>query len=121
SPRWLIVEDESLVAMLIEDALGEIGLATMGPASRVARALDLIRSDPPQGAILDVNLAGEEVYPVAEELASRGIPFIFLTGYGRRGIRQGFDARPVLGKPFTVEQVQAAVRRCADQHRNETA
>lgn len=112
---WLIVEDESLVAMLIEEALTEIGLATLGPATRVARAIQLIEARPPQGAVLDVNLAGEKVYPVADRLAALGIPFVFLTGYGEAGVRQGYDGRPVLQKPFSIEQVQMAVQRLQEK------
>jgi CheY-like chemotaxis protein len=108
---WLIVEDESLVAMLIEEALTEIGLPTLGPATRVAKAIQLIEAHPPEGAVLDVNLAGEKVYPVADTLAAFGIPFVFLTGYGEAGVRQGYEGRPVLQKPFSIEQVQMAVKR----------
>src|SRR4051812_18350592 len=82
SQGWLIVEDESLIAMLVQDAVEEMGLATMGPASRVAHALQLLNDGRPDGAILDVNLDGEKVYPVADELMARNIPFMFLTGYG---------------------------------------
>lgn len=107
---WLIVEDESLVAMLIEEALTEIGLTTLGPATRVSKAIQLIEAHPPQGAVLDVNLAGEKVYPVADRLVALGIPFVFITGYGEAGVRQGYDGRPVLQKPFSIEQVQTAVK-----------
>jgi CheY-like chemotaxis protein len=107
---WLIVEDEPLVAMLVEDAISEMGLPTAG-ATRVERALQLIAEDAPAGAILDVNLAGEQVYPVAAVLVERGIPFLFLTGYGENAIRNEFEMMPVVKKPFTVEQIQLAVRR----------
>jgi CheY-like chemotaxis protein len=109
-PPWLIVEDEALVAMLIEDAISDMGLAPIGPASRVSRALALIAERPPKGAILDVNLAGEPVYPVADALAAQGIPFLFLTGYAKSGIPRHFEKTPIVGKPFTIEQIQAAVR-----------
>jgi CheY-like chemotaxis protein len=107
---WLIVEDEALVAMLIEDAISDMGLAPVGPATRVLQALALIAERPPKGAILDVNLAGEPVYPVADALAARRIPFLFLTGYAESGIPQQFENAPVVGKPFTIEQIQSAVR-----------
>lgn len=108
---WLIVEDESLITMLIEEALSDIGLRVAGTANRVARALHLIQDRAPNGAILDVNLAGEQVYPVAEVLAARRIPFVFLTGYGEHAIRPDFAAMPVVQKPFVAEQIQSAVRR----------
>lgn len=108
---WLIVEDESLVAMSIEDALAELGLGVVGPFSRVAKALPSAREAALAGALLDVNVAGEPVYPVAEILAGRGVPIVFLTGYGSAGLRADFRDRPTITKPFTPEQIAAAVRR----------
>ena len=107
---WLIVEDESLVAMLIEDAISELGLDPVGPVGRVAAALELLQSHNPEGAILDVNLAGEAVYPVAAVLAERNIPFVFITGYGKSGLNSPFADRPVLQKPFMTAQIQGAVQ-----------
>lgn len=108
---WLIVEDEPLVAMLVEDAIAELGLTATGPATRVDKALQLIEEQTFAGAILDVNLAGEAVYPVATVLRERQIPFLFLTGYGEEAIRRDFDNMPIVKKPFTVEQIQTAIRR----------
>ena len=110
SKGWLIVEDEGLVAMLIEDAINELGLNAVGPVSRVAAALQLLKDFTPEGAILDVNLAGETVYPVAAVLAERNIPFVFITGYGKPGISSRFTDRPVLQKPFMTAQIQTLVR-----------
>jgi CheY-like chemotaxis protein len=107
---WLIVEDEPLVAMLVEDAIAELGLTPSGPAARVDTALQLIEERALAGAILDVNLAGEPVYPVAAVLRERQIPFLFLTGYGEEAIRDDFDMMPIVKKPFTVEQIQTAIR-----------
>jgi DNA-binding response OmpR family regulator len=107
---WLIVEDEPLVAMLVEDAIAELGLTASGPATRVDKALQLIEERTFAGAILDVNLAGEPVYPVATLLRERQIPFLFLTGYGEETIRGDFDKMLVVRKPFTVEQIQTAIR-----------
>lgn len=107
---WLIVEDEPLVAMLVEDAIAELGLTASGPATRVDKALQLIEERTFAGAILDVNLAGEPVYPVATLLRERQIPFLFLTGYGEEAIRGDFDKMLVVRKPFTVEQIQTAIR-----------
>ena len=108
---WLIVEDEPLVAMLVEDAIAELGLTATGMATRVDKALQLIEEQTFAGAILDVNLAGEAVYPVATVLRERQIPFLFLTGYGEEAIRRDFDNMPIVKKPFTVEQIQTAIRR----------
>lgn len=107
---WLIVEDEPLVAMLVEDAIAELGLTASGPATRVDKALQLIEEQTFDGAILDVNLAGEPVYPVAALLRERKIPFLFLTGYAEEAIHGDFDKMLIVRKPFTVDQIQAAIR-----------
>ena len=98
--RVLLVEDEMMVAMLLEDMLADLGHAVVGPISRVDRAVEAARREPLDAAILDVNLDGQEVYPVAEALAARGIPFAFATGYGSEGLREPWRGRPVLRKPF---------------------
>lgn len=98
--RILIVEDEMIVAMLIEDILSDAGATIVGPAARVARALDLLSEGTVDAALLDVNLAGEMTTPVAEELRRRGIPFAFATGYGAAGVPAGFSGQPLLQKPF---------------------
>jgi len=107
---WLIVEDEELVAVLIEDAIAELGLTTIGPADRVVKALALLDRHHPQGALLDINIAGEEVYPVAAALRDRKIPFAFLTGYGESSVIAGYATRPVLQKPFMAGQIEAVIR-----------
>jgi DNA-binding response OmpR family regulator len=111
--RWLIVEDESLVAMLIEETLIELGFETIGPVNRVANAIELVVAERLTGAILDVNLGGEPVYPLADALRSRGVPFVFLTGYGEAGIHSEFAQYPVLQKPFSIDQMQAVLKRLA--------
>ena len=117
---WLIVEDERLVAMLIEDAITELGLAAVGPVGRVTAALKLLESETPEGAILDLNLAGEAVYPVAELLAARKIPFVFITGYGKPGVNTPFTDRPILQKPFMTAQIQRLVKELQTQSRAAT-
>jgi DNA-binding response OmpR family regulator len=84
--RVLIVEDEMLVALLIEDFLTDIGCHVVGPCGSVQAALDAVRNRAIDLAILDVNLDGEMVYPVAELLAEQQIPFLFLSGYGIEAI-----------------------------------
>jgi two-component sensor histidine kinase/DNA-binding response OmpR family regulator len=99
--RVMVVEDEVLIAMVLVDQLQEIGLATVGPYSRVA---DALKADGDvDAAILDVNLGGESVYPVAEMLDARGIPFAFMTGYGSASIDARFAAVPVLQKPIEAK------------------
>lgn len=98
--RVLIVEDEMLVAMLIEDFLTELGCSTIGPCGSVASALAAAETEAFDMAVLDVNLAGEKVYPVAEFLMERHIPFLFLSGYGDEAIPRGRTGWRVCAKPF---------------------
>lgn len=109
-PRILVAEDETIVSMLIEDLLSDMGYEVVGPAARVPRALSLAENESLDGAILDVNLAGQMTYPVADILAARNVPFIFLTGYGAPGLPETFRARPILDKPFSPDQLRAALR-----------
>lgn len=105
----LIVEDETIVSFLIEDMLGELGAAEVRHAAGVASALALVDERRPDAVVLDVNLGGEAVYPVAERLAARGIPFVFATGYGRQGLAPAWSDRPTLQKPFPLEALAAAM------------
>ena len=107
--RVLVVEDETLVAMLLEDMLGDLGCEVAATASRIAQAVELAR-DPGLAfdvAILDVNVAGESITPVAQALSERPVPFVFATGYGESGVPEAFRGRPVLQKPFGMADVQA--------------
>jgi CheY-like chemotaxis protein len=98
--RVLLVEDEIMVALLLEDMLAELGHSVIGPVARLGKALKTARSEAFDVAFLDVNLDGQEVYPVAEVLAARGTPFVFVTGYDRTGLRAPYGDRPTLQKPF---------------------
>lgn len=109
--RILVVEDEMIVAMLIEDILMDNGAIVVGPAARVNKALDLLGSENVDAALLDVNLAGENTAPVAEELRRRGIPFAFATGYGVAGVPEGFAGQPLLQKPFQERDLQEVMAR----------
>src|SRR4051794_22900016 len=82
--RVLVVEDEMIVAWLLQDMLADLGCAVVGPAARVSQALAMIDAEAIDAAVLDVNLNGQKSYPVADALAARGMPFVFSTGYGRR-------------------------------------
>lgn len=98
--RILVVEDDMLVAMLLEDLLNEHGCALVGPAARLARAMDLAAVEIIDAALLDLNVDGKQVYPVAEILRKRGIPFAFVTGYGANWVSSTYRDRPTLQKPF---------------------
>jgi len=103
--RVIVVEDETLVAILLEDMLTDLGCEVLWTAHRVPRALDLVAQSTPDAAVLDVNIAGDEVYPVAQALAERNIPFVFATGYGTRGLSDDWRGRPIVQKPFQVEHL----------------
>lgn len=109
SLRVLIVEDEAEVALQLEDMLGDLGCNVVGPASRVGQALGLLDRQPIDAAVLDLNVAGELVYPVADRLAERGVPFIFATGYGRSALADAYRTRPILEKPFLLSQLGKAL------------
>ena len=113
--RVLVVEDEALIAFLLEDLLAELGCRVVGPAARLGAALALARDEDLDCAILDVNIGGEPVHPVAEILAERGIPFIFATGYGEARGESRFGRRPVLAKPFKPEEICDALTRLLAQ------
>jgi len=107
--RVLLVEDEAMVAMMIEDMLSDLGCLVIGPASRVSSALDLLDDEAIDAAVLDVNLGGEAVFPVADRLAAVGVPFVFSTGYGLAGLDDRHAARPVLQKPYSRDRLGAAL------------
>jgi CheY-like chemotaxis protein len=112
--RVLLVEDESIIAMLLEDVLQQLGHQVVGPAARVSKAMELAEHEALDVAILDVNLNGQKVYPVAAVLAARGIPFVFASGYGRDSLPAPYGDRPTLIKPFQwrdLEMVLAQVQR----------
>jgi CheY-like chemotaxis protein len=101
--RILVVEDELMIRMLLEDMLGELGYAIVAEAGRLDEALEAVRSADFDLAILDVNLNGQPIAPVADALAARGTPFVFATGYGDRGLPDTHRDRPVLKKPFHLD------------------
>jgi CheY-like chemotaxis protein len=104
-----VIEDEMLVAMNIEDMLLDLGHEVAGLASRLGPALALARESRFDAAMLDVNLAGEPSYPVADVLIERGVPFLFATGYGRQGIEEPYRAYPLLQKPFRAVELGQAL------------
>lgn len=118
--RVLIVEDEALVAMLVEDGLVGAGARVVGPAATVDEALLLIEGTASDGglaaAVLDLNLSGEAVFPVADRLMALGVPFLFATGYAE-GCNTGGHAAPMLHKPFDLERLITAIEALAPASR----
>ncbi len=106
--RVLLVEDEALVAMLMRDMLTELGYSVVGPFSRPADAETAIAGGGVDAAVLDINLDGDMVYPLADILAARGIPFVFVTGYGAESIEKRFADVPVLQKPVEPQMLEGA-------------
>jgi CheY-like chemotaxis protein len=108
--RILVVEDEMMIAMLVEDMLSELGCAVVGPAHALDTALELARTELGlDAAVLDVNLAGESVFAVADALREKGVPAIFSTGYGDAGLREVDRGAPVLQKPFRAHDLARAL------------
>ncbi len=107
--RILLVEDDTMIAVLIESLLLGLGYVVVGPASRLDRALSLARDEPLNGAILDVNIRGGTVFPVAELLRARQIPFILASGYGDWALPADLQGQARLTKPFTADELQARV------------
>jgi CheY-like chemotaxis protein len=102
SKRVLVVEDELLVSMLIEDVLVGAGCRVVGPLTNLSDAILAARNEAVIDiALLDVNLRGEKVYPVADILTERGIPFVFLSGYGKTAIPNDRPNWRVCSKPFS--------------------
>ncbi len=99
-----------MIAMLVEDMLGELGCTVIGPAHAVATALDLASGEPEiDAALLDINLAGQPVFAIADALRARGVPMIFSTGYGESGLREIDRGSPVLQKPFRANDLATAL------------
>jgi CheY-like chemotaxis protein len=108
-PRILVVDDEPLVSMLVEDWLVELGCEVVGPARSVQQGLAIAGSAELDGAILDINLAGNTSYSVAETLKRRGVPFAFATGDVEIDKAAGFPDPIVLSKPFDFERVKTVL------------
>jgi CheY-like chemotaxis protein len=107
--RVLLVEDEMLVAWLIEDMLADLGCAVIGPASSVNQALAMIDAEAIDAAVLDLNLNGQMGYPVADALAAHGVPFVISTGYDKDTLPDDYRARPVLQKPMQRSELSDAL------------
>jgi CheY-like chemotaxis protein len=106
----LVVEDEGMVALLIEGMLEELGCEVMLSVATLEKATTAATRETFDFALLDVNLDGQLVFPVAEILRTRKVPFVFSTGYGRIGVPEAFEKYEVLNKPFGVEELERKLR-----------
>ena len=109
-PRVLVVEDEYLIRTLLEDMLADSGYAIAAAVGSLAGARAEAERAAFDVAILDVNLDGEEVYPVADILATRDLPFVFITGYGQASLPENYRSRPALQKPFKADHLKAVLK-----------
>jgi PAS domain S-box-containing protein len=102
----LLVEDESMVAMMVEETLAELGFCVIGPYGTLAEAMRAASNAHLDAAILDINLGGQLVYPVADLLCSKGVPVVFVTGYGMESIETRYTDIPLLQKPLDKRTLQ---------------
>lgn len=107
--RVLVVEDEPMIRLLLDDMLSELGYSMAAEAGRLDEALTVAKQAEFDIAILDVNLNGQPVTPVVDVLVERGVPFVFVSGYARRGIPEAHSKTPLLQKPFQAESLARAL------------
>jgi CheY-like chemotaxis protein len=117
--RVLIVEDEIIVALFMEDLLGEFGYEVAGVVSQLDDAM--AHAPDYDAAVLDVHLNGRSVFDFADTLAARGVPFVFATGYGERGIPDRHRARPVLQKPFQPDDLKQVLEQIVPKQQKNNA
>jgi CheY-like chemotaxis protein len=110
-----VVEDEMIVAWLLEDMLTGFGCTIVGPAARVDQALAVLDGEPIDAAVLDINLNGQKSFPVADALAARGVPFAFATGYHKDSLPRAYQGFPVLQKPFSKSELASTLERLLAQ------
>jgi CheY-like chemotaxis protein len=111
--KVLVLEDETLVSMMVEDMLLDLGCEVVGPFAKLDQALAFVASAHGQidAALLDVNLGGVRSFPMAEALADKGVPFVFTTGYDESGLPDIWRGRPTLRKPFMMGEMADALRK----------
>jgi CheY-like chemotaxis protein len=108
--RVLVIEDESMVAMLLQDMLAEIGCEVIGVVSRFNDAVEKAKSLAFDIAVLDINLNGRYTFPIADLLAERGVAFVVATGYGTTSLPESVQRVPILPKPFRQRDLKRALR-----------
>jgi CheY-like chemotaxis protein len=111
TPRILIVEDEVLIALDTQETLCEVGYEVIGPATSIDQALMLLKTAPLDGAVMDINLGQEQIWPVADALAARKVPFVLLTGMASDcKIPDAHRDAPLIGKPVLPDKLLAALK-----------
>lgn len=116
--RILVVEDEIMIQLLLEDMLDELGYTVAAQAARIDQALAAAKTAELDLAILDVNVNGETIAPVADVLAARGVPFVFASGYGEHGLPAAHRDRPALKKPFQMDGLGRMLERALAEAKN---
>jgi DNA-binding response OmpR family regulator len=109
--RALVVEDEIMVAMYVEDLLTDLGFEVAGLATGLDQALPLAREGEFDFAVLDINLAGQVSFPIADVLRARGIPFLFASGYGSKGVTESYRDAIRIQKPFLSRDLAQAIEK----------
>jgi CheY-like chemotaxis protein len=111
SPRVLILEDQPLISIMLEEMVRDVGATIAGIAFSCPEALAMIEADPPDVALLDISLGTETCEPAVAACRSRGVPVVFMTGYPSADLPPFCSGNPALQKPFSMDELQAAVSR----------
>lgn len=117
--RILVVEDETAIAMIIEEVLREAGFEVVGPVSKLGTALSLAQTEILDAAVLDITIRGGLVYPVADILTQRNVPFVLASGYGEWALPEAYRGVPHLSKPFTPEDIDCMLVELFPEHRRD--
>jgi CheY-like chemotaxis protein len=112
--RILVIEDSPVVGPFTVDMLGELGCEVLGPAPNMASARELMEAGGFDGALVDVHIRGERVFPLCEMLETKGVPFVFTSGYADWQMPEKWQERPRLQKPYTLDQIEQALRALFD-------
>lgn len=108
--RILVVEDEPVLAVDLEDMLHDLGAVVIGPVASLQRAIQIVEEEPMNGAVLDINIGGDLVFPLADRLTRKRIPFIFCTSYAEiAGALDEYEHVPRIGKPYREENLRKLV------------
>lgn len=106
--RVILVEDEALIAMILEEMIGDLGCTAIGPAATLEAALELVAAaQDADCALLDINLRGSPSWPIADALKDRNIPFAFVSGYGQGGLDAGYQQETILAKPIDITHLKS--------------